>query len=278
MFQLLGRETYSRGNSRRSVTQLIDSPRLVALKEANGDGIVEDLSERLWAFFGSAVHKMIEEGMVHSDWHAAEERLFAEVGGWTISGAVDLQEFSDGTAALYDWKVCSIWSVRKPKIEWANQLNLLAWFVEKRGLRVVKLQIGAMVRDHNRLEARRDPTYPPAPLVMVDIPLWSMAEREAYVTERVRLHQIADMALTLGEEPDPCTPEEMWAKDPAWAVYKKGNKRATKVCDNEAEALDLVTRLGNAIVEYRPGERTRCRDFCSVSKFCIYAPLEGDEF
>jgi hypothetical protein len=280
LFQLLGRESYSRGASRRSATQLIDSPRLVALKEkhhAQSD-IEVDVSERIWALFGTAVHKLIEDGLPHSSWHLTEERIFAEVNGWKISGAVDLQEFQDKTCSLVDWKVCSIWSLKNGwKPEWENQLNLLAYLVEReKGRRVVQLQIGALIRDWSRADSKRDPKYPPTPFHMVDIPLWSFGDREAYVLERVRLHQEAEIAVSTGDEPEPCTDEEMWLRDEQWAVYRQPtNKRASKVFDAEADALAFLKStpgFDKGVIQHRAGERLRCSAYCDAAPFCTLAP------
>ena len=38
-----------------SVTQLIDSPQILSLRKENRDKISEDVSDRVWAVWGSAV-------------------------------------------------------------------------------------------------------------------------------------------------------------------------------------------------------------------------------
>ena len=52
----VGRFSYSRGKSDISVTQLIDSPRIVKLKEKHSPEIVSDISEEIWRLVGSALH------------------------------------------------------------------------------------------------------------------------------------------------------------------------------------------------------------------------------
>lgn len=279
LFQLLGRESYSRGASRRSATQLIDSPRAVALKERHGHEAVIDVSDRIWAMFGTAFHKLVEDGLQYSDWVITEERIFTEVGGWTISGAVDLQHHKHGYELL-DWKVTGVWSVKGPKgtdpddakVEWTNQLNLLAYLIEReKGHKITGLKIGAFLRDWKRSDAERDPAYPQSPVVMVPLPLWSFEEREAYVHERVQLHQEAEMALQLGDEPAPCTDEEMWVRGEQWAVWRPGNKRASKVCDDLAEAKTFAAAIPSATIEHRPGRRLRCESYCEAKAFCSLA-------
>lgn len=250
------------------MTQLIGSPRISLLKEAHADDITADVTERVWALWGQTVHKIIEDGAKGLSDYIPEERLFLEVQGWMISGGVDIQRHRNGAVALIDWKTTSAYAVMQEKEEWANQLNSYAFLVEQtKGVTVDGLQIGAIIRDWSKREADRNPNYPQAPVVMIDIPLWSPEEQEVYVLERVALHQESVRQDAWGEEPPACTAEEMWERPSAWAVIKRGLRRATKVCDTEAEAVELADKLG-ASVEHRPGERIRCENYCEVSAWC----------
>jgi hypothetical protein len=61
----------------------------------------------------------------------------------------------------------------------------------------------------------------------------------------------------------------MWEKPTMWAVRKIGNKRATTVCLTEDQADAKIEELGKGYeIEVRPGERTRCANFCQVRDFC----------
>ena len=67
-----------------------------------------------------------------ADGHVVEERLFAEVDDWVISGAIDLQRSeSDGTITILDYKCTSVGSVIFGKIEWVKQLNFYGWLAER---------------------------------------------------------------------------------------------------------------------------------------------------
>ena len=57
----LSKDTYTRGNSHRSVTQLIDSPRIRILTEKHWEDLEEDISSKLWSVLGTAVHSMFED-------------------------------------------------------------------------------------------------------------------------------------------------------------------------------------------------------------------------
>jgi len=97
---------------------------------------------------------------------------------------------------------------------------------------------------------------------VLEVSLWTPAQAQTYIERRVRLHQ---QAMT-GDWPD-CTPEERWTKSTKYALMKKGRKKAIKLYNVEAEALQAVTEKDH-FVELRPGEETRCESYCGVSKHC----------
>jgi RecB family exonuclease len=69
----------------------------------------QDVVDFLWSRFGTAVHNMFEDN-VEADNLITEERLFQDIEGWNISGAIDLQEVdADGSIGVKDYKVTSVW-------------------------------------------------------------------------------------------------------------------------------------------------------------------------
>ena len=280
LFRLLGKEKYSRGDSVKSVSQLINPPRIDILKREYDEHVEVDISERIWALFGTAVHALIEEGTPHSDNEIVEERIYAEVGGWKISGAVDRQVLTNGNLKLIDWKVTRVWSVLgEVKKEWILQLNCYAELIEMTTDKAVEgLEVGALLRDWSKAEYDRQTVlgkwYPPSPIHTVKVPLWPREKRTAYLAERVELHQAAEVDFALGEKLRPCTPDEMWTTPSKWKVFKRGGLRASKVFDSKEEADEYsegCNRASKAGVFYdvieSPGRRIRC-EFCEVSRFC----------
>ena len=57
----LQQDDYSRGDSERSVTQLIDSPRIGILQREYDNEIEQDIVDFVWSRFGTAMHKMFED-------------------------------------------------------------------------------------------------------------------------------------------------------------------------------------------------------------------------
>ena len=264
---VIKRPQYSKGSSEISVTEILSPPQLVLLRRQHQEDIEQDAADMVWSLFGSAVHNILEHGK--DDHHIVEERLFTTFEGWSISGAIDLQEMVDGKVLIADYKVTSAWTVQQEKQEWIDQLNLYAWLVERvKGEKVAGLQIIGIVRDWSRREASLKDTYPQAPIVTLDIPLWSQEDREAFVKQRLTLHNEANFAAVSGFMPE-CTPEEMWEKPTTYAIMKAGGVRAKKVCNTLSEAENfVVTKYPDHHIETREGGRTRCESFCQAAPFC----------
>jgi RecB family exonuclease len=268
IINVLKRPQYSKGAAHISATELLSSPRIVQMRRRHWDEIEEDAADMVWSLFGSALHNVLEHGK--DEHHIVEERLFLEVDGWTLSGAIDLQEVEEDGVIISDYKCTSVWSVMNEKLDWQRQLNVYAYLVEKvKGLPVKAVQIVAILRDWSAREADTRDDYPPAPIVVVPILLWDVGFRETYIKKRINLHSEALFAAESGSELAHCTPDDCWEKPTTFAIKKKGNKRATLVLKTEEEALHQVSQLGETyVVERRPGERTRCERFCTVSPWC----------
>jgi hypothetical protein len=277
-------DLYDKGKANRSVTQVIDHPRIDLLKKKHREDIVMDISESWWALFGSGVHYILELGKLSNQ--IAEERLFANVDGWILSGQLDMQTLradEDGKTKIHisDYKVCASYSVikdeREPKKEWVEQVNLQAFLIdENKDAEVESAEIVAIIRDWSRKKAEMDHLYPIAPVVSIPIPLWSKEERAEFARERINIHRQAEMDHELGFDLPECSSKDKWVNNERWAVMRKGLRRAVKVCDTEAEA-DAVLKIQEETnekghkfyIEHRPGENTRCKgNFCQVAQWC----------
>lgn len=263
------RFSYSRGASDMSVTQLIDSPRIVKLKQRHGEEITTDISDEIWRLVGSALHLIAETNTDGTE--QAEERIFSEVGGITISGGIDMQRTSDGKNVIGDYKFTSAYSAMQVKKDWENQLNCYAWLVEKeKKIPVDRLEIYAIIRDWNRRKVGEQ-NYPVAPIIKIPIQLWDFDKRDQYVKRRVLIH-------TMATDDTECSDAEMWMTETKWAVTHPKMKRAIRVCNSEEEANDVSKAREGSRVECRPGRPVRCEgDYCSVSKYCsqYQASLSG---
>jgi hypothetical protein len=253
---------YSSGGADISCTALIGPPQISALRHAHGP-VERPVQDSLFAVMGTAMHWVLEQGA--GDEAMVEERMFAERRGWKISGQADLIE----NGWITDWKFASVWEVihgAKPDRE--RQLNVLAWLARENGMEVEGVAICYLFRDWSATKARTQRGYPNAQIYVAQMPLWSPGGAEAYVLERVELHQRA----RAGEQID-CTDEERWKDADKWAVMKKGRKSALKLHQSPCEASGHIKTLEQGdnkglYIEHRVGEARRCQQYCDYADHC----------
>lgn len=249
-------DPYSAGHSDISVTKLIDSPQRRQLLMQHVASIEEDVSERIWSLLGQAVHHILERAGTDT---MVEERLYAEVEGWKLSGQFDRLHLASKT--LSDYKVTTTYKA-KGDDNWTRQLNVLRWLAFQNGLIVDHLEIVAIFRDFRKSEAERNPEYPQQAVKVIPIPVWPLDETEAYIRERVMLHQVAQAGRPSWGMAT-CTDEERWYTGDKWALMKPGSKRALRVLDEKPTEVP-----DGLVLEHRPGIYRRCEQYCEVAKWC----------
>lgn len=241
-----------------SVTQLIDSPRVVTLTRRHWDEIEAPASKQVAALYGSCIHDMME---VHGVGELREERLYMKHMGVMVTGAVDYY----GDRRLVDYKTMSSQAKQptEPKDEWAAQLNLYVTLLEHNGYGVDLAFIKAIARDWSPAWSSWE-----RPTVMLPVDIDGPEKRIEDLEWMIAEWQAA--ASLEDDELPPCLPSQRWHKPPRYAVTKEGNKRATKVYDTKAEAeADAESRKPKLYrVEERGGEDTRCLHYCDVAEFC----------
>ena len=261
------RNPHSGDGADYTVTTLIDSPRIASLGRCYGDQIDEDVSEKIMAILGTAVHKILETGAGQGE--TPEQRFHAEINGTKISGQVDLQTEYPGGVVLSDYKTTSAFVVQKfpnGKPEHERQLNTYAYLARQNGVEVKGLEVIAIIRDWSDGNARRSSEYPETPVVRIPINMWEPERAEEYVIERVALHENYD-----GEN---CTDDEMWLRPAKFAVHefkKSWSKRAKRLFDSRTAAEIYIMdqkQPEKFRVEERSAEHVRCDHYCSVARWC----------
>lgn len=255
----IANDPYSKGDCHFSVTELLQPPRARALKIKHAHELQEDVSDRLWALYGQVAHTILERANLLD---LSEKRFFAEINGVKISGQIDTLAIKDGV--LSDYKFTTSWGFKTdspPKPEWISQLNMQAHILRLNDIVASKLQIVGLLRDWQIREAQNNPGYPQAPIAVIDIPMWSAEQTEAFINERVSVMRAAEVSLPL------CTASERWAKNDTYAVMKKGVKRAHSLQYSIDTAEKMAKDVGG-YVQFRAGESTRCKSYCNCNIFC----------
>jgi len=262
---LLTRNFYTKGASQYSATELMSPPQIRRLREQYDDQIEIDVADLIDSQFGTFMHGKLEAKEIEG--YINEERIYVEVEGITISGQIDLQKDDPDGIEIVDYKFVKAWAVMMNKSSWEAQLNIYKWLVETVKRKPVKrLQVNAFIKDFSKYEIKEG--YPEAKAVMLDFPLWDAVKTEAYVRERLEMHRHAKMAHDFGEDLQPCTDEERWAKETTYATKREGRKTAIRVFKTIEEATELAEKE-KGYVETRKGEYTRCAgNFCYVAQWC----------
>jgi len=250
-------------SAKYSVTELIGPPQIRCLRERHGDKIEIDPVDRIWLLFGKLLHGKLEAA---SDGNAlTEEKLVITHDGVTVSGTPDLY---DGET-IWDYKTTSVYAIREIKPEWTTQANLYNYILAKStGFQTRALKIVAICKDWRRGESKKKADYPQSPVVILDVPILTDSVCEAYLSERIALHEEANLADDTGLPP--CSAEERWERPAKYAVAVPGATKAMRLLDSDAEAQKWLAEhpKKGAAVEFRPGVCVRCEDYCEVEPFC----------
>lgn len=302
-------EMYSKGDARYSVTELLKPPRMAALQRLYRDVIVEDVADQIWSVLGKIGHGILEASGAPETGAILEERLYMDVAGVRVSGAMDHTVLLP-TGQLDDYKFTNVYSVsRGCKAEWEEQLNLYRLLRTVNGQAVERLRIVAILRDWLLSRARaaghlyestgfdeegntvykfvkEEPGawYPAQQVVTVDVKMWPIQQAQLFIEGRVAAHLAADewathlAAGTLSDITEPrCTDADRWKKPDVYACMKEGRKTAIKKYDTKGEAEYAATQQKGGYVEFRPGPYTRCIDYCSVGRAGLCSQWEADK-
>ena len=274
--------SYSSWGSDYSVTSLIQPPRIVQLQKRYAEILDQEpmtndfILKQLRSFSGTAIHDRFRSMLYRflnkypNSGYLIERRVWDRICGRKISGQFDAYRHG----ALYDFKTTSVWKrIFGQGTEWEQQLNIYAYLLGTCNIEVTVLYIIAWYMDWSEWKSKQK-DYPSLPIEQIWIEnMWSTGEQKDFLEHRIELHkQNEDRA---DHELDYCTPEDIWTKDTTYAVTFPGAKKAvrTKGLNSRKDAEDFIKNSKNKnkdtwYVDTRPGERTRCKNYCRYNKYC----------
>lgn len=268
-------------DKRYSATAILKGTREAILQRRHDDEITEDVADRVWAIFGTAVHGILEQGE-ESATQIKENKLVVDLpNGYQLSGIFDL--YDDATGTVTDYKTASVWKVKfgcwdnwQPKADtdqfddWRLQTLLYCWMLREIGFDAKRGEIVAILKDHSKTKAKIN-EHPPLPVWQIG---WDFTEEDfawadtfikAKFAEIEACEKLADEDLPL------CSEKDRWTRPGKFAVMKPGRKSAIKLYDTEAEAQERADQEGKGCyVQHRPGSDPKCMDYCSACEFCSY--------
>jgi hypothetical protein len=238
-------DDYTREGADYSTSDFVKSAKAVALERKHEFDIVKDVSDLLYIFRGKGLHRELEYHAGPNELY--EERLHETMGRYKITTKPD--HYDGDTKIVADHKSTSVWSfMNGKKPEWEQQLNVQAWFMRKAGFEVKGLHINAILYDWTRRKADADADYPQSGFFSDKFPMWTHEYTGQWIETRLNRLVEANIAAINGDMLPVCTPEERWQSETTYALIKKGNKRATKVCPT----MDLK----------------RCQNYCDAAPWC----------
>ena len=261
-----------------SVTALLKRACQNVLERRYANYIEQDVSDMIWALFGSAVHSILENSQ-EEDSQLKENYLICEVNGYKLSGIFDL--YDEATKTVTDYKTASCWKVIYNDWEdYRKQLLMYAWMLKKIGFECDKGEIVAFLKDHSKTKAKLDAKYPQLPVYRVQ---FKFTEKDFEYIEKFIIERFIDISVaenTDTEKLEPCNEEQRWFTGNKYAVMKKGSKRAMRVVDSEEEARNYMDWKGvnddKHYIEKREGENKKCEEYCNVAQYCpFYRKLKG---
>lgn len=252
---------------RLSATTLLNGAKQILLTDRHWESLEDDVADRFWAIIGTVAHKALEHEGEHE---FAEEFVSFDVDGVTVTGRIDLYNMAE--EIITDYKTNSVWKIKFRDFgDWELQGMIYAWLLIKNGFKVKTCRFVALIKDHSKRDAKRDPFYPQQPMYVYEFEVTPQRlERiESFIKEKIAVYkQYSEMA---DDDIPPCSPKERWDKPTKFAVKKEGRKTAVKVMETEDEAMKLAADLGKGhFVEIRLGESIRCQDYCSCCEYCNY--------
>jgi hypothetical protein len=250
-----------------SATTLIQGIKQIILMDRHWDKLEDDVSDRIWAIFGTAVHSLMES---EGENNSTEQRMEYKVDDITVTGRID--SYNMQTGIIDDYKTASVNKVKFADFtDWYTQGMIYAWLLTRNNFKVKQCRFIALLKDHSKTEALRDYQYPKNPVYLYEFPVTPQDLFKTGIYIRNKIEEYKRCLLLQDNDIPPCTPEERWDKPPKFAVMKTGGKRAVRLFDNKDEADLLADTKGTGhYVERRQGESIKCQSYCLCNRFCNY--------
>ena len=250
-----------------SATTLNKGTKEILLTRRHWDDLTDDVADRIWAIWGTAVHALFE---AEKDNCFHEERFRVPVSHSIVTGQVDSYDMERGI--INDWKTASVWKIQFGDFDdWKAQGMTYAWLMTQNGLEVKKCRFIALLKDHSKSKARTDSQYPQNPVYIYEFDVTPEALAETGMRIEAKIKEIEEAENISDDVITPCSADERWADGEKWAVMKNGRKTAVKLFDDSAAADAYAGELGNSYyVEHRPAISRKCIDYCTCKEFCSF--------
>ena len=253
-----------------SATTLLKPVRAHIISGRHAGELQIDVSELIASKYGNAIHDSVER--IDTPGVQKEQRTTRKIdidgAEYTVTGKYDILVEENGVHTLRDMKSTSVWSFiyGGKDDDYRHQLSIYRWLLSQDKNVNPVAYIDFFFTDWQSVKARTEQGYPGQRIQAgYKIDLLSLEDTEALI--RAKLTVLQNFRDTPDDQLPLCSKEELWAEEDTFAVYKIGNKRATKVFDNKIEAVAFKDSKKLGFVQDRPGKVKRC-GYCSARPWC----------
>lgn len=254
---------------RYSVTTILKDNREILLSRRHSDEITSDVSDMVWAIFGTAVHKVLETANEQEHLKKEFYMTIPVIDEYELSGICDVYDTRNGE--VIDYKVISTFKCLKGEFDdFRKQGIAYCYMLRKLGFKADKATFYMILRDWQGSKAKFDINYPQHQIQKKSFEFTEddFVEFEAWLQEKFKT-LIEDEKLSDYEIPV-CCEESRWHTDDIYAVMKKGRKTALKLCKTQEEAENYKAEKGGDFIEFRQGTDRKCAEYCLCAPFCEY--------
>lgn len=187
-----------------------------------------------------------------------------------IFDTIDMFDRTTGTLWLV--RLCSTSMAYKPqyRARWELEASVQSYILECNDIYVKQANMLMVFKDYSEAKRRTNIKYPSGPTISIPLNRVDNVELAAVLRERIGLHAKAEQT---GEFE--CSESDRWATAPEYKVVDPNSKmrpvKAAGFATPEQAAAWIKQNFfiaKNGVIEYFPGESTRCQGYCPVADVC----------
>ncbi len=250
-----------------SATTLKSGVREILLTKRHWSEMSDDVSNRIWTLFGTAVHALLEK---ESPDTFVEEKFEKQIGKYKVTGRLDCYDMKQ--KIIFDYKTATTWKYKFNDFsDWKFQGLVYAWLLKQAGLEVKECRFVAMFKDFSKSKCKTEENYPKSPVYVYkfDVTEEDLEEIEKKIFAKVK--ELEESENLSDDELPICTEEERWYKGGKFAVMRNGRKTALRLFDTREMAEKYIEEVEpTAYIDERKGTDGKCTGYCGCCNFCSY--------
>lgn len=224
-------------------TTLLAPVQEIIFNQRYGEFLLEDLSDRIPALIGTAVHDYLEK---NDDEDYVEMYLNHEIlDNMFVSGKID--KYIKDEFTIVDYKTAKVNKIVYEDFDdWKMQGLIYAWLLLKNNFIVEKIRFIAILKDWSKFARMNnysnDKYYPESPIFVYEFKInsYDLNYIDEYITTKMK--QIVEWRNLSDEELLKKPIEERWQPKKTYAVIGEGKKRARKIFNDRNIAFENLNK------------------------------------